>query len=280
MLWKMIEHEKTLGKFTTEGAIASMLFDRLKGRELSQREYSKVWGWSRGKLRHKWDEIDAICTALELKSQQPNVSPIIPLNTPKNSVSQPNVSPQLYNTIINTNTLNKPIPSASIKHNTRQKGLPSCIESYDQVKQSWNEFAGPLGLALVRSLSTKRKQKICTHGAEIWPVIDEVYEAIKTLPFYLGKIKGKDWKIDFDYLWANSENYNKLLEKADAKRQGRTNTSTYSSGGSTPVARNSQSKWSGLVARDTDPRDSRGKGLGGGHEQGRDLPSSHTGTHG
>ena len=114
----MIQEQRKLDKFTVSGAVFSMLYDKLRGKELSQREYAKTWNWSRGSVRHKWDELEAISSLLALKSQQPNVSPKNGLNDIKNAESQPHVSPQLYN---NYNII--PITSANIKPSASNKNL-------------------------------------------------------------------------------------------------------------------------------------------------------------
>ena len=271
MLWKMIEHEKTLPKFTPEGAVASMLYDRMRGRDLSQREYGKIWNWTRGSVRHKWAEIDAICTVLELKSQQPNVSPENGPNDTKNALLQPRVSPQLYNTI----TLSNIKPINNLKPSTIDKPATERIfESYDEVFDSWNEIAEELHLPPVRQRTDKRKKKIKSLAPKLWPIIGEVYDEMRSASNWFLK----DHRPGFDWVW-NETNFTKIYEgNYRAKNTGKSKYSTKQN--HEPVRESAGGKWGGLVARDTDPGDAARESLDGSHEPRRNFPPAQTGTHG
>ena len=82
----------------------------------------------------------------------------------------------------------------------------------EEIKDSWNDFAKKHSLPQVRQLTPKRKDWIRLRRDEIVPELDEIYAAILREPFLIGKLPGKDWRIDFDYLWRNADNYVRILE--------------------------------------------------------------------
>lgn len=77
MIWQMIENERRLGEpFTLQGAIASYLYDLIAGNEISQRNYAKVWGWTRKKVRINWEQIETTAELIHSNSQGPTRGPL------------------------------------------------------------------------------------------------------------------------------------------------------------------------------------------------------------
>jgi len=109
-------------------------------------------------------------------------------------------------------------PNIKTKKENRVRALPGGIQSYDEVKQSWNNFASIYSLPKIIKLTPDRVAAVRKLAPTIWPVIDQVYEGLSILPFYLGRLPGKTWKVNFDWIWKNEKNYLKILEKADAAR--------------------------------------------------------------
>ena len=99
--------------------------------------------------------------------------------------------------------------------------LPGGLKSYDEAMHSWNEFASLNALSKIREITNARRQKIKTHAAKIWPVIDEVYSAIQSNPFYLGA-GSRGWKVTFDHIWKNDDNHIKILENGTTQTDRRT----------------------------------------------------------
>ena len=107
MLWQMIENERKLGgPFSLQGAITSYLYDLITGAEISQRNYAKIWRWTRKKVRINWEQIENTATLIHSNSQGPTRGPlgaqkdVIPMQ--KESIGAhegPTWGPHLQNTI-------------------------------------------------------------------------------------------------------------------------------------------------------------------------------------
>lgn len=77
----------------------------------------------------------------------------------------------------------------------------------------WNLFAKDAGLSAVIALTRERSEKLTARakfGFE--DKFDEVLAAVKNQPFLLGA-NDRKWKVTFDWLIANDQNYIKVLEK-------------------------------------------------------------------
>jgi hypothetical protein len=81
----------------------------------------------------------------------------------------------------------------------------------DLAQTTWNELAAELGLATIHTMTPKRRASVRARFMELWPVIDEVYGAIRGSPFLLGE-NDREWKIDFDFLWERRDSWVKILE--------------------------------------------------------------------
>lgn len=83
---------------------------------------------------------------------------------------------------------------------------PQFIEPYQEF---WNLFAGSYGLAKVEVLSESRKRKFKTRISE--PGFDflKILEKIKASSLLRGK--SGDWKVSFDWILENDNNYAKIL---------------------------------------------------------------------
>lgn len=104
--------------------------------------------------------------------------------------------------------INKPKPST--KPETRRKDRTQDID-FDQVLESWNTFAAPLGLPTCRSLNDKRRAGIRRRYGKVWPYIEEVYDRIRGSGFLLGE-GGRGWRVTFDFIWTRNDGAQKILE--------------------------------------------------------------------
>lgn len=85
---------------------------------------------------------------------------------------------------------------------------PDFIEPYATL---WNIFAGENGLVQVQHLTPERRQRIKARSRE--PIFNFVQclVQIRKSPFAKGLTASK-WKVDFDYIIRNEDNYVKILE--------------------------------------------------------------------
>ena len=90
---------------------------------------------------------------------------------------------------------------------------------YDWIVDAWNECARRWKLARVAFLTESRRAKMRARWAE-WRDFDpdgpqaffeDVLESIAERPFYRGK-NDRNWKITFDYVFANDHNALRLVE--------------------------------------------------------------------
>ena len=83
-------------------------------------------------------------------------------------------------------------------------------EEEEKVKELWNTFAEENNLSKVIKLSDTRKQHVRNRLKEKEFDLAEIFERIRGSDFLLGKVK--DWKADFDFVFASRNNYLKILE--------------------------------------------------------------------
>src|SRR5690606_18448486 len=102
------------------------------------------------------------------------------------------------------------------KYNTKDINnitLTTTDVSYKRVMESWNSFAERTGRPRIITLSEKRKRAIRARYSQIWPRIDEIYEAIEASRFLMGE--KKDWGgVTFDFVWVRDDAWLKVLEGA------------------------------------------------------------------
>lgn len=77
--------------------------------------------------------------------------------------------------------------------------------------QKWNEFAPKFNLSKINNLTNDRKKHLKQRLSEPGFNFDKILEIISGTKFLLGKSE-RGWKIDFDFIIKNEENYNKILE--------------------------------------------------------------------
>lgn len=82
--------------------------------------------------------------------------------------------------------------------------------NYDRILKEWNECAKKCGLGTMRGMEGQRKDKIRTLMTKCSTSEEELVALIRSIPhaddWVLGK-GGRDWKIDFDWLVANTSNW-------------------------------------------------------------------------
>ncbi len=74
----------------------------------------------------------------------------------------------------------------------------------------WNEFAGLNGLAQVKATTDKRLAKVAKRLSEPMWDFEKILTHISTSDFLLGK--SSKWKVTFDFIIENENNYLKILE--------------------------------------------------------------------
>jgi hypothetical protein len=83
-------------------------------------------------------------------------------------------------------------------------------EQVDDAVDRWNTFAGNNGLGTVRRMSSQRiskvRKRLGTKGFDI----QELLGIIPQCPFLMGDTG--EWKIDFDWLFKNDDNWTKVIE--------------------------------------------------------------------
>jgi hypothetical protein len=82
---------------------------------------------------------------------------------------------------------------------------------YDVVFNSWNAFADMKGLTKIVRLTDKRKANIKNRLVEKDFNFDNILIRIDESPFLKGKNK-EGWRVDFDFIFGNKNNYIKILE--------------------------------------------------------------------
>jgi len=92
---------------------------------------------------------------------------------------------------------------------------------YERIQEDWNEAADKYGLPNIRKMTDKRKTKArkrwnewrkeADEGDSPEDVFREIMVAVKESPFLLGR-NGRDWRMDFDWLTQNEDNWVRVLE--------------------------------------------------------------------
>ncbi len=77
--------------------------------------------------------------------------------------------------------------------------------------QKWNEFAPKYNLSKINSLTKDRKAHLKNRCSEPAFNFDKILEIVSGTKFLLGS-NDRGWKIDFDFIIKNENNYNKILE--------------------------------------------------------------------
>ncbi len=80
---------------------------------------------------------------------------------------------------------------------------------YSEIIGKWNDFARKNNLQTISKLTDKRRRKINARLKEKDFDLDRLFELIPKSKFLLGS---KGWKVNFDWLLKNNENYIQILE--------------------------------------------------------------------
>ncbi|MDR2426450.1 MAG: replication protein [Endomicrobium sp.] len=97
----------------------------------------------------------------------------------------------------------------NIKDNSKE-GIP--LMAPKDFFTKWNEFAKINNLSSVSKLTTSRKDKLSARLKEKEFNFDNILTAIVKQPFLLGQ-NNRKWKVDFDWIIKNDNNYTKILEE-------------------------------------------------------------------
>jgi len=113
------------------------------------------------------------------------------------------VSPKSSETINNTNLITK-----------TDYTMATQKTNYDKLLDDWNDIAKTLGLQTMLKITKPRQDKLKARlkdDSKFLDNLNQVIEVISETPFLTGRNKN-NWKVDFDWLIANSNNYVKILE--------------------------------------------------------------------
>lgn len=111
------------------------------------------------------------------------------------------------------------------------------VEKFSELRKKinyfelWNNFAEKYDLTIINSLSSSRKNKLAVRNKELLFDFQEILNSIPEQSFLLGNNKN-NWKVSFDWLIKNSDNYVKVLEKQyiNSKNKPGLNNSNYERG--------------------------------------------------
>lgn len=95
------------------------------------------------------------------------------------------------------------------------------LPPYSEIVDSWNEFAKPLGIPIVKRMTDARREMIRRNFNEVWPIIEDVYEYVRQDDFYQGKGRPKKpgqkpWVINFEYVWGRRDKALQMSEKLES----------------------------------------------------------------
>ena len=89
---------------------------------------------------------------------------------------------------------------------------------YAKIVAEWNAMAKETGLTFVRTLTDARKQAIRKRLTEKTFDLPRIYAEIRASDFLRGV--GKEWRVDFDFVFTSPGNYVKILEGRYRNRPG------------------------------------------------------------
>lgn len=82
---------------------------------------------------------------------------------------------------------------------------------FSSIKNEWNKLAESKKLNTIKSIDRKRKDKLKVRFSEEEFNLKEIFKIISKSPFLLG-VNERGWKVSFDWIIGNSNNYLKILE--------------------------------------------------------------------
>jgi hypothetical protein len=95
---------------------------------------------------------------------------------------------------------------------TKREGIPPKKEiEYDEIKNTWNEFATELDLPTVKTLTDKRRAGIRNRLRSADFNMAEVLSKIRESQFLLGD-NNRGWKVSFDFIFCTQDKYIEILE--------------------------------------------------------------------
>lgn len=221
--------------FTEDEAIHDVMLAIDSGRERSLRQWAERWGWSKSSVYRRWDELERTArfqrefrdangkklgqrgTGVGQRETQNGLKggdKADPGTDPGQPGTDPGQSPHARGRHRPTDTEEKKSESARASEDP----------DFEEVKESWNEFADDVGLARIRTVNEERRTAIRLRHGKIWPHIDEIYDEIRKSDFLRGK-RG-DWGgADFNFVWCRRTKWEQILEgkyRNRSKNHGRT----------------------------------------------------------
>lgn len=174
-------------------------------KERTEREYSRMWLWSRGKVARFINEV-------RNKSEAETLPFVAQNDEPNTGQRQAKSEPQ------------EPLKNSMLPHVTSQRrasdgpkaGQLFIRESKREESLSlfdlWNETVTGI-LPTVRKPVSKDRQKKCDIRLKerSFPEWEEIFRLIITTPFLCGN-NDRGWKADFDWITSNDGNAGKVLE--------------------------------------------------------------------
>lgn len=231
-LRSLLDHKAATGaEFTEQEAALDVMLMMDAGKTESLRTLSARWNWPRMRVSRGLENLQSTAAGWRAFNTSSQVGQLgtglgqlgtkTGENTRENAVvgtllgqlgtglGQPDyIHPRATELQNSELQINKPKPST--KPETRRKDRTQDID-FDQVLESWNTFAAPLGLPICRSLNDKRRAAIRKRYRGVWPHIEEVYDRIRGSGFLLGE-GGRGWRVSFDFVWTRNDGAQKILE--------------------------------------------------------------------
>lgn len=102
-------------------------------------------------------------------------------------------------------------PSLNFKTRIHETTTETNTENTNKITLLWNEFARKHNLATINKLTDKRRTKLNARLKEKDFDFEKILDLVARSKFLLGSNKS-GWKVDFDWLIKNNENYTKILE--------------------------------------------------------------------
>lgn len=114
--------------------------------------------------------------------------------------------------------LRDPLEGAKDKEEEKDKELDKEKEiepkiNFKEIQDGWNEIATAKKLNTIKSIDRKRKDKLKVRFSEEEFNLKEIFKIIPLSPFLCG-VNDRGWKVSFDWIIENSNNYLKILEGA------------------------------------------------------------------
>jgi hypothetical protein len=193
--------------YTIIEALISFTIDIDNDKPWTINGYANQWGWSRNKVRKFTEELRTVKGHVADRKGTGKghhislkINNLHEVEDKKGTVKGQERDRKRYTTI-------KPNPKPNPKPNNKDQIF------VDDIVQGWNEVCSKNGFPKVAKLTPDRRKKVNTRlkthpEQEFW---GKVFNAIVDTPFLAGKNE-REWKVTFDWLFANDENSTKIYE--------------------------------------------------------------------